>query len=281
MPKPDAGPAPAAAPELADGAVHPDLVVQAGDSLIVHDPSPPTSIGFALGNVCTGPARLTGAGQTTDAVGQASLRFPGGRHRYEIRCLERPEVVARSGYVSVLRDAGTRQLPSFAPTANVITDGRRYTVMYQDRLPEVTLSWTSAPRADGYALEIDGRTLPTKAPTHKFAALSSGTHLVAFSAATTPPRRSRTTTIEVVLDTQAPAARVSEPRPGFEPAASVKVAGQALPGWTVSVEGEPIAQDAQRRFSAEHAGNGVIPIAFSHPTHGTHYYLRRPKAPAP
>lgn len=270
---PDAG--------LADALPRPDLVVRAGDSFVVHDPSPPISIGFELNGLCAGPARLTSRSQSTEARGLPSLPFPGGRHRYEVRCLDRPRVVAAKGSFSVLPDAGTRQLPTFAPTATVVTDGRSYTVMYQFRLPNITVSWSAAPRADSYTLEIDGRTLPTKSPSHELQALSLGTHQVAFSAASTPARRSRTTTIEVVLDQQAPAARVAAPAVGFDAAASVNVAGQALPGWSVSISGQALALDANRNFAAERPGNGVIAIAFSHPAHGTHYYLRRPRGSLP
>jgi hypothetical protein len=261
--------------------LHPDLVVRAGDSFVVHDPAPSLAIGFELAGSCAGPARLVSGSQSTEAAGLLSLPFAAGRHRYELRCLDRPRELAAKGSFTVVPDAGTRQLPSFAPTANVITDGRSYTVMYQFRLPDVTVSWSAAPPAESYTLEIDGRTLQTKSPSRELDALSSGTHWVAFSAATTPARRSRKTSIDVVLDRQAPAARVSAPAIGFAAAASVAVTGQALPGWSVSIAGEPIALDANRNFSTQWPGQGVIPIAFSHPVHGTHYYLRRPRGASP
>ncbi len=282
-PPPPEPPAPQPPPEpqpelkLGDGSAHAELVVHAGDSFVVHDPQAPLAIGFGLAGVCAGPAQLRSEKQTTEAAAQPSLRFGPGRHRYEVRCLDRPDVVAAQGTVSVLGDAGTRQLPSFAPTANVVTDGRSYTVMYQYRLPRVTLSWSSAPAASAYVLEVDGRAIQTRKPSYEFPALGSGTHRVTFSAATQPPRRSRTTTIDVVLDRQAPAARVASPPLGFEPAPSVSVAGQALPGWQVSVGGDPLPLDGQRNFARDVAGSAPIAIAFSHPTHGTHYYLRRPK----
>lgn len=276
-PAPEPPPEPLPELKLGDGTARAELVVHAGDSFVVHDPQAPLAIGFGLAGVCTGPAQLRSEKQTTEAAAQPSLRFGPGKHRYEVRCLDRPEVVAAQGTVSVLGDAGTRQLPSFAPTANVVTDGRSYTVMYQYRLPRVTLSWSSAPVASAYVLEVDGRAIQTRSPSYEFPALGSGTHRVTFSAATQPPRRSRTTTIDVVLDRQAPAARVASPPLGFDPAPTVSVAGQALPGWQVSVDGEPLTLDEQRNFARDVAGSAPVAIAFSHPTHGTHYYLRRPK----
>jgi hypothetical protein len=287
-PSVDAGPAvrppePVPSPDVPPADVPPpaDLVVRAGDSFVVHDPNPPTAIGFELSGSCAARARVTSASQSAEAAGQPSLLFPVGQHRYEVRCLDRPQLVAAKGSFTVLADAGTRQLPTFAPTANVITDGRSYTVLYQFRLPDVTVSWGAAPPAASYTLEIDGRALQTRSPSHELEALSQGTHLVTFSAATTPPRRSRTTTIEVLLDRQAPAARVSAPAVGFAAANSVNVAGRALPGWSVSIAGEPIPLDANRNFSVQWPGNGVIPIAFAHPAHGRHYYLRRPRGALP
>src|SRR5690606_37782395 len=143
-----------------------------------------------------------------------------------------------------------RALPAFTPSANVATDGRKYTVLYQQRLPEVSVSWPSAPQADAYTLNVGGRTITTQSPSYTFrsGSLRAGTHTVVFSAATEPPRQSRAPTISVVYDTQAPAARVSDPPSGFAAGSPVKVAGQALPGWSVSLDGKELPVDSQRRF---------------------------------
>jgi len=265
---------------VGNGVPHADLVVSAGDNFTVHDPTPPTAVGFRVGGVCDGPALLKVGKLKTEAKGQANLPLPRGRHKYEVRCLDTPESVAASGAVSVLRDAGTKQLPSFTPSASVATDGRRYTVMYQYRLPKVTVTWPTAPQASSYTLTVGGRTIKTTSPSYTFKSLRAGTHRAVFSAASTPPRKSRTTTISVVYDSQAPAARVSEPASGYAPGAALKISGQALPGWKVSVDGNELEVDSQRRFSSEHTAKGALPIAFSHPTHGMHYYLRRPQASA-
>ena len=267
--------------EVGDGVASADLVVKAGDTFVVHDPSPPTAVGFSVTGVCKGPARVVSGGQKTEAVGQANLRLNLGQHSYEVRCLETPDVVAAKGQVRVLHDAGTRKLPAFAPQANVTTDGRRYTVMYQHRLPQVTVTWPSAPKADSYTLTVDGRTIQTKAPSYTFSSLRRGTHHVAFAAATTPPRQSRRTIVEVVYDAQAPAARVSSSSLGFTPGEPVTISGKAMSGWDVSVSGKPIEVDKGQNFSADVDTDKAVPITFSHPTHGTHYYLRRPKAAAP
>lgn len=253
-----------------------DLTVDAGASFVVHDPNPPTAIGFRTSGVCSGPARLTSGSLKTEASGTLGLSFEKGRHDYQVRCIDTPDKVAASGSVNILHDNGMRNLPAFTPSASVATDGRKYTVLYQQKLPQVSVTWPSAPQASGYTLTAGGRTINTSSPSYTFrsGALRAGTHQMTFAAATDPPRQSRTTTVHVVYDTQAPAARVSDPPSGFAPG-NVTVAGQALPGWTVSVNGKALEVDNQRRFSGKISAGSSLPIAFSHPTHGLHYYLRR------
>ncbi len=277
-PVPDAGAVQEPPLVVGDGVTHADLVVRAGESFVVHDPSPPSAIGMNLRSVCEGPARLVSGKQRTEADGQAKLSFAKGKHSYSVYCLDAPEKVAASGSITVLHDAGTRKLPTFTPTASVTTDGRRYTVMYQHKLPRVTVSWPTAPQAEKYSLRIGGRTIKTNSPRHTFASLPRGKHRVVFSAETAPARQSRATTIEVLYDRQAPTARVSSPSLEFEHGESVTLSGQALSGWEVSVDGARVNVDEQQRFSVEVAGRKSIPIAFTHPSKGTHYYLRRSKA---
>jgi hypothetical protein len=270
-----------AEPDLGDGVRQFDLQVGAGASFVVHDPSPPSAVGISVGDVCKGPARLTVGKLQSEGQGSLGFRLPKGQHRYEVRCLDSPNVVAAKGEMSILSDAGTRPLPTFTPLAKVATDGRKYTVLYQEKLPQVALTWPSAPSAGGYTIKVGGRTIKTSSPSYTFqsGALRAGTHQIVFAANTEPPRQSRTTTLTITYDTQAPAARVSDPPGGFAPGEPVKVAGQALPGWSVSVGGKAVEMDSQRKFSTEVSSSGAVPIAFSHPTHGTHYYLRRPKTP--
>lgn len=268
--------------QVGDGVQGADVTANANDSFVIHDPNPPTKVGFRFSEVCDGPARLTVGRLSTEGEKRGALRLVPGRHTYQVHCLSEPDKVAASGTVRILRDGGTRRLPSFAPSASVVTDGRRYTVLYQQKLPTVTVSWPTAPESSSYTLRVGGRSFSTKTPSYtlRSGSLRPGTHTAVFSAASSPPRQSRTTTIKVVYDSQAPAARVAT-QGGFEPGAEVKVAGQALPGWSVSVDGKELEVDSQRKFKGEFTGDGTLPIAFSHPTHGMHYYLRRPRAASP
>ena len=72
---------------------------------------------------------------------------------------------------------------------------------------------------------------------------------------------------------------MSEPQSGgFSDGEDIKVAGQALPGWSVSLDGDPVPLDSRGRFTTDRKVNGAFPVAFSHPKHGLHYYVRRPAA---
>lgn len=266
-------------PRVGQGVDYADLVAVAGESFVVHDEAPPTAVGFRFEKACPRGARVESGGQWTEAERQGNLRLAAGTHRYTVRCLDRPDTVVKSGEIRILRDSGTRQLPTFTPTAHVALDGRTYTVLYQARLPRVTVAWPTAPEAPGYTLTIGGRTLRTKKPSYTFSSgtLGAGKHVATFTADTSPTRASRPTTIVVKIDAQAPTARVAEPASGFAAGASVPVAGQALPGWNVSVGGAAVTMDPSGRFSTKVQAPGTLAIAFSHPTHGLHYYLRRPK----
>ncbi len=265
-----------------------DLVVAAGSTFTVHDPKPPTAIGFELDGQCDhgavvqlGKLRYAGNAQ------QASAPFSPGTYPYQIRCLTRTgpaDSPAATGRVTVVLDAGKRPITKTAPSTHVNTDGRRYTVLYQSRLPQISVGWATAPPASSYTLVVTGgaaRTVKTASPNYSFGsgALTEGTHQLYFEAASDPPRRSRTTTVSIRFDNATPTASIAGPTelPAGE---SVGLQGTALPGWSVSVGGKELPLDGQHRFSAEVTmpkDGKSLPVRFEHPTRGVHYYLRRAK----
>lgn len=264
--------------DIGDGVTVADLVVEPSSVIIVHDPAPPSAVGVSVSGVCQGPARLESGKRSTEGEGRLSLRFDAGQHDYVVKCLSAPNTVVGRGKVTVVKDTGTRRLPTFAPTANIVTDGRVYTVLFQNKLPNVSVSWPTAPAAAKYTLTVDGRSFTTTTPNRTLNSLSRGKHQVFFTSDTTPVRQSRTTTVEVIFDSQAPTAEVEDPPVDFAAADSVVVRGNTLPGWSVSVDGKELSVDSARTFETRAGGNQTIPIVFTHPVHGTHYYLRRPKA---
>lgn len=266
-----------------------DLVVRAGDSVVIHDPRPPTAVGVVAGERCATGAVLSidpgRAPQETLGDAQVGGRFGAGSHRYSVRCLtaagERGDKIGE-GTISVIADAGSRQLAKTAPATNVETDGRRYTVLYQSLLPRISARWPAAPAAASYMLHVTSpngtKSFSTSTPSYSFpaGALIEGEHQLAFEGNGV---RSRGTSLAIRFDNAAPTASITSPADGsFAPGQEVLVAGTALPGWTVSVGGETLTQDSQSRFSSTVAspGNlGALAIRFTQPKRGVHYYLRR------
>jgi hypothetical protein len=259
-----------------------DFLAGPGDSLILHDPRPPTAIGFSTAR-CAGVAvlELGAKRRQTVGVGTVSAAFPAGSQRYRLRCDADAQPFAE-GTISVLADAGNRRLSGAAPSNRIDADGRRYTILYQSLLPKVSVRWPNPPSAGPFSLQVRSNKGQKRFPATSASvalptgALSEGSHELWFEGA---GQRSRATTVVVQFDNAAPTASISAPgERGFAPGATVSVAGSALPGWTVSVQGRELAQDSQQRFSGEAAAPSdvrALAIRFSHPQRGVHYYLRR------
>lgn len=265
-----------------------DLSVTAGGSLLVHDPAPPTAIAIEFGDHCTGVGiveRQGGKGAVSaSGKGQASLAFERGRHSYQLFCISpdgKRGPPAAKGSITVLADAGTMALPTRAPSTVVNTDGRDYTVLYQNLLPQVTVRWPNAPEASSYALVVtsSGRTQRVSAgnPSHSFSPGQLGEGAHSFQWMTSSGRRSRPSRATIRFDNAAPKASIVSPVDGsFRPGASVAVSGIALPGWQVRARGETLHMDGQQRFSGSvQSGPRGIVLTFTHPERGVHYYLRR------
>ena len=259
-----------------------DLAASAGESLLIHDPRPPTAIGFSTAK-CAGSAVIEVGARKIETVGEGSVHasFPAGVNHYRVLCLTDDKPIAR-GTVSVLRDAGNRRLPTSPPATRVDTDGRRYTVLYQNLLPQMSVRWPGAPPSGPFALSVRSgggvQRFTSAAPSYSFVAgaLHEGSHELWFEA---PGARSQNTVVVVQFDNAAPTASITAPANGsFALGASVAISGTALPGWSVSVGGQDLAQDAQHRFSGQaqtSAGLRALAIRFESPQRGTQYYLRR------
>jgi hypothetical protein len=274
------------------GPAYADMVAAAGTSFVVHDPSPPTSVGFRLRDVCpTGglieTLATSGSRVLSSARGDelANILLDRGTHHYRARCVGREgvaPVASVTGVVTILRDAGTGVLSRVPPMSRIDTDGRSYTVTYQNLLPQIVVRWPKAPEAASYTLTLRSRrgVSSTRAPrptlTFDAGQLSEGTHMLTFSA---DGRSSAPTKLSIVFDNAAPTARIQSPaNGGFQLGSAVNVAGVAAPGWGVSVAGRELAMDDQSRFSeqvTESSDQQTLQLRFSHPRRGVHYYLRR------
>jgi hypothetical protein len=273
------------------GVDYADIEILAGESVIVHDPKPPTAVRFQFGEICAEGGTITSfragkAGNYATGVGAVALSLPAGSYRYELACSPGESKPARRGTLDIAKDPGTRRMPAQPPSTTLAADGRQYTVLYQNRLPGITLSWPSAPQTAPWTLvhEFEGKseTLTLDAPKRDFGPgkLAEGRHSFYFEGAGSV---SRHTNVQIAFDNAAPTVTLTTPvalaaRPGDD----VTLSGTALPGWDVWVEGQRPSKDAQGRFSATvplPRERRALAVRLSHPERGTHLYLRRGQTP--
>jgi hypothetical protein len=203
-------------------------------------------------------------------------------HRYRVLC--GPGGAKASGRLVIKTDSGTAPVPR-TPASNAIeADGRRYTVLYQTRLPSLTFVWPGGPAEGAATLHLTTdtkeRTFETSGPRHRLPAgsVGEGSHRFWFTGAS--GKSSPPTSVVVAFDNAAVTGQLSAPRDGARiEEGEVEVAGVALEGSKVSVGGQPLALDPQGRFRGNAPRpTGVvrgIAVRLEHPRTGVHYYVRR------
>ena len=249
--------------------------VQPGRTVTVHAPSVPTRLAMRVadcegGAVEVGRARARRRYPVTGGIAPMALRA--GRHGYAVEC---PAQDRREGTLRVMRDSGTAPLPASPPSTRVQLDGRRYTVLYQNRLPEFEVRW---PDAGGPAtLTVDGEGRGTGAGRWDLPAgsLGEGLHVLAARAGA---RNAPETRVLVRFDNVAPKIALREPaNESFASGERVAVEGVLLQGWEAFIGGQPVAASRTGRFSATHRvrtdHDGFV-VELRHPRHGVHYYVR-------
>ncbi len=267
--------------------------MNAVESAIVHDPNAPTGVRILFPGVCSGEGEVefTGSarkkGARSRGSGGAPILVGPGVNRYKVRCVEDDVTgdVKAQGAISVARDSGAAQLPRKAPLNMIDADGRRYTVLYQNLLPQIAVTWPNAPQGKTFILHVEpekgqARTVDAKTANVKFpsGSLGEGTYAFWFEIPDDSTHRSPKTTLRIAFDNAAPAAHIQEPAAGAPISGTVTVAGVALEGASVSVSGVDLSLDNQFRFrdqASAKAGESSLAIRIVHPKHGVHYYLRR------
>lgn len=264
-----------------------DIAVAAGESFVVHDPSPPTVVEVNFPKNCGEGRRLRiGASRVVlprKSGGESAIvSLNAGSHNYEVVCSGVPQ---GKGTIQITRDQGTADLPRLAPATIVDVDGRKYTILYQNLLPEIRVSWPKAPKASEYHLVMTSgsskKTFITNKPKYIFksSSIAEGNHSFVFRTLDASPTESPETTVKIRFDNAAPAAVVRAPQNRkFKAGETVDVAGSALPGWVVTAQGAPLALDPNRRFAGQvqsTADQRALAIRFEHRERGVHYYLRR------
>jgi len=265
-----------------------DITVNSGESLVVHDPRPPTAVRILFQGACPegGSVRVQGKGGAfASGSGSVALPFAPGRHAYALHCLgsDGNEGAAVSqGTLTIVHDAGTRPMPQKPPSTGVETDGRTYTVMYQNQLPAVSLRWSKAPQGAGFVLShrspTGNKSYKVPGPSYSFrsGALPEGSHTFYFEGG---GKVSRQTTVQIRFDNAAPTASLQTPVAlNVKQGELVNISGVAQPGWSVEINGKSADLDGQQRFSQKAempTGERALAVRLTHPQRGTHIYVRR------
>jgi hypothetical protein len=252
------------------------LRVRAGESASVHAAPLPLAVGFTSAEACDEPLVLS-VGKRLSVRGQSpvSVLLGAGSHGYTLRCGGR---TLAKGQLAVLADSGLKKLPPRAPRAEVETDGRTYTIHYQNQPPELHVQWPNAPASGPYQLSVDGAVRIERAPSVVLptGSLEDGAHELVWSAGKRSSRRAR---VVLQYDRAAPAASVSAPlERSFSAGQRVEVRGEAIRTFQVQLLDGTIERDGQDRFRGVRVTSARAPdiaVRLSHPRRGVHYYVRR------
>ena len=269
-----------------------DITLEAGDSGTVHITARTVALRLAFERLCDEAARVEihGAGQrrTLSGSGSLVLKARPGPLRYILRCAgDAPGAKPRAaGSLTIKRDGGDAPVSRRAPANALDADGRRYTVLFQTRLPALTLGWTAAPAgAKSLALHLE-----SAAGTRTFAPAATATRQLASGAlgegsyvwwyASEDGRTSPKTTVTIRFDNAAPTAQFFSGRAGAEPAGGglVSIDGMTIDGAKVSAGGRSLPVDEHGRFRgliAPPSGDDAVVVRLEHPRTGIHYYVRQ------
>jgi hypothetical protein len=267
-----------------------DISIVAGESATVHDGRTTAAVRLRLDGVCAGEVivELGGQGHHHERlVGSHAvvLRLAAGTLPYRVSCASDGIRAATraSGVLSLHRDNGYVPLARRAPVNVIDADGRRYTVLFQTRLPQLTLAWPAAPagRMELHLESTSGeRVIDAASPQRPLPSgtVQEGTYTFWYRAP--DGKQSPKTTLSVRFDNAAPTAQFfrTSPGAGEAPAGAVAVDGITVEGAKVSVGGEPLAVDGRGRFRTEARpleGDDAVAVRLEHPRTGIHYYVRR------
>lgn len=262
--------------------------IEAGESPTIHDPRAPAPVRVRFGAACNGTGtvevakdrafkRIVARSGGSDG---ANVLVPAGTYSYRVRC---PQGKGASGSIRVAKDAGTRPLPKSAARTFVDLDGREYQILYQNLLPEISLSWKNAPRSLRYTFVIKPAsgaekriTSMTSATTLEAGDLREGTYTA--WAELDGGRKSEVGRIAIEFDNAAPSVSIDKVAAEGD---TLRVTGTVVDGTSVSVAGIPVELDRHRRFAAAvpaQRTDEAPAVRIAHPKSGVHYYVVRDAA---
>jgi hypothetical protein len=270
-----------------------DVTLAAGDGGTLHVVARALSLRLTFDRVCTGEAsvEVKGRGEARSVTGSGAvvLKLRPGAVRYQVRCADdgRKAKPRATGSLTIKHDSGEVPVSRRAAVNALDADGRRYTVLYQTRLPALTLGWAGAPAgAEKLTLHLESaggqqQTFTTAGPSRQFpsGALAEGNYVWWYEAA--GGRVSPKTAVNIRFDNAAPTAQffarrstAEAPGPGM-----VSVDGVTIDGAKVSAAGQSLPVDEHGRFRATVAplsGDDAVAVRLEHPRTGVHYYVRHP-----
>jgi hypothetical protein len=201
---------------------------------------------------------------------------PLGSFSYRVRCSGK----GATGTIRVVKDTGRTPLPKAAAKTTVEMDGREYTILYQNLLPEVTLSWRTAPKKASYAFVVKPQSgaekrfqSPAAKLTLKPGELREGTYTAWVEPA--GGVRSEPGKIIIEFDNAAASASIDDVATNLE---KTHVKGTVIEGSTVTVNGTPVQLDRHRRFETDLApaeGEDGVAVRIANTKAGIHYYVMR------
>jgi hypothetical protein len=262
-----------------------EVAIAAGELVVIHDAHAPVAVHVDFTQTCLGASVVEVARDRSfkrviarsRATGAANATVPAGSFVYRVRC---DAGGGAQGTIQVVRDSGRAQLPRAAARTTVEMDGREYTILYQNLLPELTLSWQRAPKRGGYAFVIK----PKQGKQHRYTSASADLSLRAGEVLegnytvwgeADGGGKSEESRIVIEFDNATPSASIDsvEVKDG-----KVRVKGSVLDGSTVSAAGAPVELDRHRRFETEvapRASEDGVSIRIAHPKLGIHYFVTR------
>lgn len=273
-----------------------DITLTAGESATVHDGRPSAAVRLRTGAVCPDGEAIVELGghghhhERVSGAGAVVVRLKPGSRSYSVRCASdgaraKPRA---SGVLSLHRDTGDVPLARRAPLDVIEADGRHYTVLFQTRLPLLTLAWPAAPgdaRLELHLASADGeRVVESASPRRPLPAGTFREGTYTFWYRTADGKQSPKTSVSVRFDNAAPTAQFFRAPSGTGSGSprTIAVDGVTVDGAKVSVGGQPVTVDGHGRFRAEAtplAGDEAVAVRLEHPRTGVHYYVRRRAQP--
>gem|GEM_PF-3557327 len=260
-----------------------DIALEAGQSLVIHDASPPTQVRFVFGANCvegaieleSGPAGKKSASEWTER-GAVVVRVEPGTLSYKLKCragMGQALVDQASGSLTIVNDDGLKPREERPSSTAIDVTGRHYNLHYSDQLPQVTFRWPDAPPARRYALAVSylgrTRTVFSREPVYAFPGgeLAEGTHQAQFSAGRVASERT------VVAIRRDPSASVltldAAPSRSGVTDETFRLTGRVRDGYQVESNRQRVETSPEGQFTVA----GVWPSS----GHPVVLYLRRPE----